>query len=144
MLLRSRLTSSRLVLRRNLTTETVPSLPPSDLPPFPSIEKSRTTAKLSPSPRPVAAQSSPSPQLQSPPSPPESRNARRTAESPLALPYLFPRNFGQNQRLSVPDSTRALLEEITNSFDAPIRYAFAYGSGIFKQEGYSHDGVRLF
>lgn len=35
--------------------------------------------------------------------------------------------------LSVPDSTRALLEEIVNSFNAPIRYAFAYGSGVFSQ-----------
>ncbi|KZV80259.1 mitochondrial matrix Mmp37, partial [Exidia glandulosa HHB12029] len=38
--------------------------------------------------------------------------------------------------LSVPDSTRALLEEIVSSFNAPIRYAFAYGSGVFDQHGY--------
>jgi translocator assembly and maintenance protein 41 len=137
---RSRLTSSSLVLRRNITTETVTSSSHLDLPPLPSREKLRTAAKLTPPPRPVAAQSSFSPQSQPPPSPSE-RNTLRRPESPLALPYLFPRNFGQNQRLSVPDSTRALLEEITNSFDAPIRYAFAYGSGVFEQEGYSRDGV---
>ena len=43
--------------------------------------------------------------------------------------------------LKVPDSTRALLEEITHSFDAPIRYAFAYGSGVFTQKGYSETDV---
>jgi translocator assembly and maintenance protein 41 len=36
----------------------------------------------------------------------------------------------------VPNSTRALLENIVDSFDAPIRYAFAYGSGVFEQAGY--------
>lgn len=34
------------------------------------------------------------------------------------------------------DSTRALLESIVAQFDAPIRYAFAYGSGVFEQDGY--------
>ena len=143
-MLRSRLTSSHFVLRRNITTETIPSSSSPELLPFPSRERSRTAAKLSPSHRPVAVQSSPSPQPQPRSSPAEPPIARRAPESPLALPYLFPRNFGQNQRLSVPDSTRALLEELTNSFDAPIRYAFAYGSGVFTQDGYSRDGVRLY
>lgn len=35
------------------------------------------------------------------------------------------------------DSTRALLEEIVSEFHAPIRYAFAYGSGVFEQDGYA-------
>ena len=52
-----------------------------------------------------------------------------------ALPTLPP-TFGRNQVLTVPDSTRALLEDIVGSFDAPIRYAFAYGSGVFEQAGY--------
>jgi mitochondrial translocator assembly and maintenance protein 41 len=39
--------------------------------------------------------------------------------------------------LSVPNSTRALLEEIVATFNSPIRYAFAYGSGVFEQEGTS-------
>lgn len=29
------------------------------------------------------------------------------------------------------------LEAILGEFRAPIRYAFAYGSGVFKQKGYS-------
>lgn len=49
----------------------------------------------------------------------------------------LPQRFGANQRLTVPDETRALLEEIVGTFRAPIRYAFAYGSGVFKQLGYS-------
>jgi mitochondrial translocator assembly and maintenance protein 41 len=36
----------------------------------------------------------------------------------------------------VSNSTRALLESIVAKFDAPIRYAFAYGSGVFEQDGY--------
>lgn len=35
------------------------------------------------------------------------------------------------------DSTRALLESIVAQFHAPIRYAFAYGSGVFEQDGYT-------
>jgi len=39
--------------------------------------------------------------------------------------------------LPVSQSTRALLESIVAKFDAPIRYAFAYGSGVFGQDGYA-------
>ncbi len=49
----------------------------------------------------------------------------------------LPPSFGRNQFLPVTDSTRALLEGIVAKFDAPIRYAFAYGSGVFEQDGYS-------
>ncbi|THH31480.1 hypothetical protein EUX98_g2703 [Antrodiella citrinella] len=52
-----------------------------------------------------------------------------------ALPTLPP-SFGRNQILPVADSTRALLESIVAQFNAPIRYAFAYGSGVFEQDGY--------
>jgi len=48
----------------------------------------------------------------------------------------LPPTFGRNQLLSVSDSRRALLESIVAEFEAPIRYAFAYGSGVFEQEGY--------
>src|SRR5262249_16251982 len=81
------------------------------------------------------------------PPPPPSKHATATAKqsrirlSPAprpavphrhqALPHLPP-TFGQNQLLSVPNSTRALLESIVADFDAPIRYAFAYGSGVFE------------
>lgn len=49
----------------------------------------------------------------------------------------LPPNFGQNQQLSVSNTTRALLESIVAQFNAPIRYAFAYGSGVFEQDGYT-------
>lgn len=54
------------------------------------------------------------------------------------LPSL-PANFGQNQLLTVPSSTRTLLEGVVAQFEAPIRYAFAYGSGVFEQDGYKTD-----
>jgi len=65
------------------------------------------------------------------------------AWGPRPLPHGYPTlpsTFGRNQMLSVPDTTRALLEEIVQSFNAPIRYAFAYGSGVFDQAGYTSGG----
>jgi len=32
-----------------------------------------------------------------------------------------------------------LLESIVADFDSPIRYAFAYGSGVFEQDGYESE-----
>ncbi|KAJ7175870.1 mitochondrial matrix Mmp37-domain-containing protein [Mycena filopes] len=58
-----------------------------------------------------------------------------TSHRHQALPTLPP-SFGRNQLLPVSNSTRALLESIVEQFDAPIRYAFAYGSGVFEQDGY--------
>lgn len=72
----------------------------------------------------------------------------RTRLSPAPRPPTAPRHqalsrlpptFGRNQLLSVPNSTRALLESIVADFDAPIRYAFAYGSGVFEQDGYESE-----
>ncbi|KAF5382732.1 hypothetical protein D9615_002855 [Tricholomella constricta] len=83
-----------------------------------------------------------------PPKPPSKLNKPRTAlylrprpavsQQYQALPTLPP-SFGRNQLLPVSNSTRALLESIVSQFDAPIRYAFAYGSGVFEQDGYSKD-----
>ncbi|KAH7915846.1 Mmp37-domain-containing protein [Hygrophoropsis aurantiaca] len=106
--------SSRCVpsLLRGLTTEstTHTHIPPLPLPPKPEASKPRPS-RLHPRPRPAV---------------PHQRQA---------LPTLPP-TFGRNQLLPVSNSTRALLEEIVASFDAPIRYAFAYGSGVFEQSGY--------
>lgn len=52
---------------------------------------------------------------------------------------ILPPTFGQNQILPVSSSKRALLESIVARFEAPIRYAFAYGSGVFEQDGYSKE-----
>ncbi|KAF9046577.1 mitochondrial matrix Mmp37-domain-containing protein [Panaeolus papilionaceus] len=58
------------------------------------------------------------------------------------LPRLPP-TFGRNQLLPVSDNTRALLESIVAQFDAPIRYAFAYGSGVFEQDGYTEGSAQV-
>jgi translocator assembly and maintenance protein 41 len=34
-----------------------------------------------------------------------------------------------------------MLESVVAKFDAPIRYAFAYGSGVFEQDGYGESTV---
>lgn len=79
---------------------------------------------------------------QSPGSPAPRRSRLSPAPRPappmepgMRIPALPPQ-FGRNQVLDVPDRTRALLEEIVAGFQAPIRYAFAYGSGVFGQDGY--------
>lgn len=84
----------------------------------------------------------------SPPNPPQNPPTRAFPRNPSLfnhqnpfLPHLPP-TFGRNQILSVPDSTRALLEEIVGQFRAPIRYAFAYGSGVFAQSGYDTGGPK--
>ena len=67
---------------------------------------------------------------------PSPRQSTVGRTQPCTLTSLPP-EFGRNQLLSVPNSTRALLEEIVSQFNAPIRYAFAYGSGVFEQDGYA-------
>ncbi|EIN12746.1 Mmp37-domain-containing protein [Punctularia strigosozonata HHB-11173 SS5] len=94
------------------TTTTTPSHTPHPPPPKTHSTTPRPRARFNPAPR------------------------TTTAKPPPFLPYLSP-NFGRNQLLNVPDATRALLEDIVRQFDAPIRYAFAYGSGVFEQDGYA-------
>lgn len=47
-------------------------------------------------------------------------------------------NFGVNQHLTINDEFKEALRQILWQFRAPIRYAFAYGSGVFPQS--AHDG----
>ncbi|KZT60106.1 Mmp37-domain-containing protein [Calocera cornea HHB12733] len=78
------------------------------------------------------------------PPPPPSPN-QRVASSAFSYPRprrppppthpSLPPSFGRNQLLSVPDETKQKLNSIVSSFNAPIRYAFAYGSGVFAQSG---------
>lgn len=101
---------------RSLSTEILPSsasqlpLPP----PIATKHPAKPRARLSPAPRPAVS------------------------HRHQVLPHLPP-NFGQNQLLPVSNTTRALLESIVADFEAPIRYAFAYGSGVFEQDGYTPD-----
>lgn len=67
------------------------------------------------------------------------RKAEPATFTPAGVPFRLPKDFGRNQLLSVPNSTRALLEEIVATFNSPIRYAFAYGSGVFEQGGNTVD-----
>lgn len=101
------------ILTRSLATEHVSSSLP-DLPLVPPQKYPQKTTK---------------PRLY-----PHPRTAEHNQNS--TLPKLPPR-FGRNQLLPVSSSTRVLLESIVDRFDAPIRYAFAYGSGVFEQDGYA-------
>ncbi|KAK1088114.1 Mitochondrial translocator assembly and maintenance protein 41 [Friedmanniomyces endolithicus] len=44
------------------------------------------------------------------------------------------RNFGYNQHIKINDDFKESLRQILWQFRAPIRYAFAYGSGAFSQK----------
>jgi len=47
----------------------------------------------------------------------------------------LPVNFGANQHISIDDQLKEKLRSVLWKFNAPIRYAFAYGSGVFQQSG---------
>lgn len=46
-------------------------------------------------------------------------------------------NFGVNQHMVINEQFKEALRQILWQFRAPIRYAFAYGSGVFPQSGSS-------
>jgi len=54
----------------------------------------------------------------------------------------LPLNFGANQHISIDDTLKESLRTILWKFNAPIRYAFAYGSGVFQQAGQDEKTVR--
>lgn len=115
-------------LLRLLSTDVhIPNASPQPPPTSPRLPQ----AKFSPSPRSTSTRNPP---LSPAPS-------SQTTHAPFNLPHLPP-TFGRNQILSVAPSTRALLEEIVGTFRAPIRYAFAYGSGVFEQDGYTSSGAK--
>ncbi|SAL99186.1 hypothetical protein [Absidia glauca] len=45
-------------------------------------------------------------------------------------------DFGINQYLNINEELRQQLKDVVAQFHAPVRYAFAYGSGVFRQSGY--------
>ncbi|KWU45201.1 mitochondrial matrix Mmp37, partial [Rhodotorula sp. JG-1b] len=55
----------------------------------------------------------------------------------------LPKSFGRNQMIKVPEQIQRDLEDVMSSFKAPIRYAFAYGSGVFQQKGYTNEDKPL-
>ncbi|CAG8798047.1 21204_t:CDS:2, partial [Racocetra persica] len=51
-------------------------------------------------------------------------------------------NFGKNQHLPIDDEFKESLRKILLNFNAPIRYSFAYGSGVFPQKGYELEEIK--
>jgi translocator assembly and maintenance protein 41 len=51
---------------------------------------------------------------------------------PAAISTL-PKNFGTNQHMYVNDEMKERLRSVLWEFKAPVRYAVAYGSGVFSQ-----------
>ncbi|GAA5997671.1 putative phosphatidate cytidylyltransferase [Rhodotorula paludigena] len=76
---------------------------------------------------------SPTPAPPIAPPPPDARVPKRRITSMNELP----KSFGRNQIIEVPEQVKRDLEEVLSHFKAPVRYAFAYGSGVFRQKGYT-------
>ncbi|EJS43646.1 tam41p [Saccharomyces arboricola H-6] len=49
----------------------------------------------------------------------------------------LPPNYGSNQLITVDKELQRELDGVLASFNAPCRFAFGYGSGVFEQAGYS-------
>ena len=118
----------RIVPARSFATESSSSSSPSpstpsssDILPLPGKPKS-TRPRFYPKPRPAVSSN-------------RSSASSSSIQSSSGLMNLPP-TFGRNQLLPVSNDTRAMLESIVARFEAPIRYAFAYGSGVFEQDGY--------
>jgi translocator assembly and maintenance protein 41 len=85
--------------------------------PSPSSESSNSSETLKPSPTTVA--------------PSDWEDNLNYAISQFSeLPHS---NFGVNQHIVINDEFKEALRQILWQFRAPIRYAFAYGSGVFPQ-----------
>ncbi|KAL7276537.1 Mitochondrial translocator assembly and maintenance protein 41 [Rhizina undulata] len=68
------------------------------------------------------------------PSPPQfSPNIEDDLDFDLNSLSNLPHNFGTNQQMQVDDALKERLRSLLWQFRAPIRYAFAYGSGVFSQ-----------
>lgn len=45
-------------------------------------------------------------------------------------------DFGTNQYMNINEELKQQLKDVVSQFNAPVRYAVAYGSGVFHQSGY--------
>lgn len=45
-------------------------------------------------------------------------------------------DFGTNQYMNINEELKQQLKNVVSQFNAPVRYAVAYGSGVFHQSGY--------
>ena len=121
----------------------------SDQPPPPSSSTSSSSQSAA-----STKSGTPSPRsTNSPNSPPSSGTATPTSSSgnlddwednpDLSISKfseLPERNFGVNQHIIINEEFKEALRQILWQFRAPIRYAFAYGSGVFPQSGASSGG----
>ncbi|SCU96712.1 LADA_0H02344g1_1 [Lachancea dasiensis] len=48
----------------------------------------------------------------------------------------LPPTYGSNQLISIEPELQQKLESVVQDFKSPVKYAFGYGSGVFKQSGY--------
>ncbi|GAA6039779.1 hypothetical protein JCM8097_004217 [Rhodosporidiobolus ruineniae] len=80
-------------------------------------------------------QPQPSPAPPTPLTPP-AHDARLTKRRITSIDEL-PKSFGKNQIIEVPEEVKRELQDVLAHFKAPVRYAFAYGSGVFRQKGYT-------
>ncbi|GAA5870929.1 hypothetical protein JCM8547_000035 [Rhodosporidiobolus lusitaniae] len=129
--------SSRLLFLDTDRSSSHPNAPPPNLTAAarrrlaPSPDKDTSTPSSSSSFKPTP----PSPAPPSPISPPpiEARVPKRRITSVNELPA----SFGRNQIIEVPDAVKKDLEDVLAHFKAPVRFAIAYGSGVFRQRGYT-------
>ncbi|KAF9964394.1 Mitochondrial translocator assembly and maintenance protein 41 [Mortierella alpina] len=66
------------------------------------------------------------------------KTVRTTTVRPRRPNYIRDFEFGDNQHIDIDDAMWEQLKSVVDSIHhkAPIRYAFAYGSGVFAQKGY--------
>lgn len=160
---RTLLTSQRVLLKASLRSASrlqlqslshFHSSSPFHLEPQPhtSHQSSSTDASSIPSLSTSAYRRHPPPSPSPPPSPTPTPTPASTESILTPAPRVLrrritsvdqlPEKFGKNQFISIPEAIRKDLDQIVAEFKAPIRYAFAYGSAVFKQAGYS-DTVRF-
>ncbi|BGP20541.1 hypothetical protein JCM10213_003805 [Rhodosporidiobolus nylandii] len=98
-------------------------------------DTSTPSASSSPSSAPQFKPVQPSPAPSNPLSPPPVE--ARVPKHRITRIDELPKSFGKNQIIDVPAEVQKDLEDVLRQFNAPVRYAFAYGSGVFRQKGYS-------
>ncbi|GAA5964025.1 hypothetical protein JCM3765_007845 [Sporobolomyces pararoseus] len=102
--------------------------------------------RLQPDPEFSSSSPSPIPQPISPPPdqvPPSSTATTRQRRVITSVNELPP-SFGRNQIIKVPEEVENDLQDVLRAFKkSPIRFAFAYGSGVFRQKGYTAEDKPL-
>ncbi|TNY21562.1 mitochondrial matrix Mmp37-domain-containing protein [Rhodotorula diobovata] len=102
-------------------------------PPSKANSDQASSSAAPPPPEVNPQQPNPDPTQPIAPPPPDARVPRRRITSMQELP----KSFGRNQIIEVPEQVQRDLEDVLQHFHAPVRYAFAYGSGVFRQKGYT-------